>query len=328
MHPDMEAIAGEVAFLRSHFKRSVAWGITTQRRCQLSWRRGFGFSPFFYKPFRLSTYFFQRLFQINHIFGSLGDWFHLNSLCRSPAVMTVAALSMNVDISRLRRIDRFAVEWPGALRDLDALGISSERVELILPPVDPLRFFVSKPPDQPFTVLFASSPDRADWLESRGVTLLLSVARQRPKVRFRLLWRPWGDGLTRIREILSTKEHPNVELKVGKCKDMSTEYRMCHATIAPFSDASRCKPIPNSLLESFACGRPAIMTDLVGLADVQGVRDSNIVCRADVESVCAAIDRVQVDWPQRSSRVRELAEDQFSEQRFIRKYESFYASVL
>jgi glycosyltransferase involved in cell wall biosynthesis len=328
MHPDMEAIAGEVALLRSRFKRSIAWGITNQRTCQLSWRCGFGFSPFFYKPFRVSTFLLQRLFDINHVFGGLGDWFHLSSLTRTPAVMTVAALSNNVDTTLLSRIKRFAVEWPGALRDLDALGISSERIKLILPPVDPVRFSVAKPPDQPFTVLFASSPDRADWFESRGITLLLSVARQRPNVRFRLLWRPWGDGLTLIRELLSANRFPNVEIKVGKCKDMSGEYRNCHATIAPFTDASRCKPVPNSLLEGFACGRPAIMTDLVGLADVKGVSDANVVCRADVESVCSAIDQLQVGWPMRSRRVRELAEDQFSERRFIREYEVFYESVL
>jgi glycosyltransferase involved in cell wall biosynthesis len=328
MHPEMEAIAGEVALLRSHFKRSVAWGITSQRRCQVSWRRGFGLSPFFYKPFRISTFLFQRFFRINHLFGSLGDWFHLNSLSSTPAVMTVAACCENVDVTLLSRIDRFAVEWPGALRYLDGLGISGERVSLILPPVDPVRFSFFKPPDQPFSVLFASSPDRADWFESRGITLLLSAAKMRPKVHFRLLWRPWGDGLPRIRELLSLSTLPNVELIVGKCKDMATEYRLCHASIAPFVDATRCKPVPNSLLESFACGRPAIMTDLVGLADVQGVRDANVICHADVESVCSAIDELQVDWPLRARRVRELAEDQFSQRRFIREYQAFYASVL
>lgn len=328
MHPEMEAIAGEVALLRSHFRRSVSWGITTQRRLQFSWRRGFGFSPVFYKPFRAATYLLQRMFQINHLFGGLGDWFHLQSLNTGSTVMTLATSSEVADCSLLRKVDHFAVEWPGAVDLLNSYGVSNDRITVILPPVDVERFNITEEPDAPFTVLFASSPDRADWFEGRGIYLLLEAARQLPDVKFRLLWRPWGDGVNVIKKMLAGAEYSNVELVIGRFADMSWEYQNVHATIAPFVDPQKCKPIPNTLLESLACGRPVVMTRQVELGKVLGQSESVVVCDPEVQSVVPAIKQLQTDWKQRSTEARSLAERTFDARRFIRQYDELYQSVV
>src|SRR5205807_895877 len=74
---EMEGIASEVALLRQHFPRSVAWGLSHRHRLLLSQRRGYCLHPRLHLVFRAATRVLEPLFQLNHIFGALGDWFYL-----------------------------------------------------------------------------------------------------------------------------------------------------------------------------------------------------------------------------------------------------------
>lgn len=326
-HPEMEAIAGEIAILRQRFRSSVAWGVSPNRTMQLSWRRGFGFHPRLFPVFRGATYFLQRMFAINHVFGSLGDWFHLKAVSGGPTVLTVAADSSHCDARMLAKVDRFVVEWPAAAQQLRRLGIEKERICTILPPVDLRRFQPSSRPSGPFTVLFASSPERADWLEGRGVNLLLEAAALRPQFVFRLLWRPWGDSLPAVRQFIHDRGLKNVDVRVGRVTDMTREYQSAHATVAPFMQADKCKPAPNSILESLACGRPVVVTDTVGIGDLINGGEAGLVCRTSPQALADALDRVAADWLRFSACARSLAERHFAVERFLDEYTRLYAAV-
>ena len=207
----MEGVAGEVAALRSAFPNSLVWGVSARDARWISWKHGICFNPRLYWAFRIMTGLWQRRINVNHLFGSVGDWHHLKSLINRPTIMTVCLRGRAEHSQLLERVDRFAVEWPGAKGDLKALGVGEDRIRLVLPPVDLSRFRAdARPPDQ-FSVLFASSPDRAEWLESRGVDLILDAAQQCPEMRFVLVWRPWGDSLPAIRGLMQfRREEPIV----------------------------------------------------------------------------------------------------------------------
>ncbi|HXG08815.1 MAG TPA: glycosyltransferase [Gemmataceae bacterium] len=326
--PEMEAIAAEVALLRRQFPGSVAWGLTHRHRLLLSWRRGYGLSPRLHLLFRAATRLLEPFFQLNHVFGSPGDWFYLEGSRRRPIVLTVATWTLPVEPALLRRVECFVVEHPGGRDLLKQAGIDPGRVRLIFPPVDLERFTPSPPPAGPFTVLFASSPDKAEWLEGRGVPQLLEAARLRPHMRFRLLWRPWGDSAPRVRQWIAERGLRNVELVTGCFPDMAVHYRQVHVTATPFTDLSRSKPAPNSLIESLACGRPVLVTETVGLAEVVREAAAGEVSEPTGPGLAEALDRLEADWISYSTRARRLAERYFGVGAFLRGYRRLYAEVL
>lgn len=324
----MEAVAAEVALLRRAFPASVAWGLSHRRWLLLSRKRGYCLHPRFHLVFRALTKLFEPVFDLHHIIGSLGDWFYLNRPRRRPTVLTVAAQAPPVEPALLERVDRFIVEYPRARDDLERLGIDRERIELIFPPVDLTKFSVAPEPPKPFTVLFASSPEKESWLQARGVPLLLEAAALRPAMRFRLLWRPWGDSLAQVQRWIAERELRNVELLVGCWDDMAAHYQTAHVCAAPFTDLDRSKPAPNSVVEGLACGRPALVTEPVGLSELIREANAGAVCEATGESVAEQLDRLERDWSTYSAAARQLAERWFGAERFIEQYRRVYDEVL
>jgi glycosyltransferase involved in cell wall biosynthesis len=211
---------------------------------------------------------------------------------------------------------------------LASFGLDRERMRVILPPVDLNRFTPSPVHSSPFTVLFASSPDKASWLEARGVPQILDAAALRPQMIFRLLWRPWGDSEPVVRRWIRERGLSNVHLEVGKSRDMSGHYRSSHVCLAPFTDASRSKPAPNSIVESLACGRPVVVTPTVGLADLILEGKGGLVTQPSGEALAESLDRLQADWTRYSLRARGLAEQLFGVTRFVTAYEQLYRELL
>jgi glycosyltransferase involved in cell wall biosynthesis len=326
--PDIEAVAAEVACLRAAFPKNVAWGVSQRDRLRLSWRNGFCIRPGMQTLFRAATWLAQRAFDINHLYGSLGDWFHLRALRQHPAILTMAVPASPCPPAMLEKIDRFVAEWPSGRDALARVGIEPDKIRLIFPPVDLKRFRPGPPLGPPFRALFATSPDQAAWLESRGVHLILEAARLRPDIRFRLVWRPWGDSLSRLKRWLDDCRLSNVELVVGRIRNMQWHYQQSHVTLAPFTRSDQGKAMPNSLLESLACGRAVIVTDQVGLAPFVEEGGAGIVCSPSGEALAAALDAIQADWPVYSRRARALAEQRFGVETFLRSYARLYEELL
>lgn len=324
----MEAVASEVALLRGHFRASIAWGLSHRHWALASWKRGFCLHPRFHLCFRAATRVFEPVFDVNHVFGSLGDWFYLQAKKKRPTVLTMATMTGKPQRDLLSRISIFVAEHPGGVRHLQEIGIDHDRIRLVHPPVDLHRFCPEPPPDSPFTALFASSPDLESALEARGVPLILEAARMRPQMRFRLLWRPWGNSEPKARRWISEMGLANVELTTRRCADMANEYRRAHVTLLPFTDPQQCKPAPNSLVESLACGRPVITTDVVGLADMIREANAGAVIATSGEELALAMDLLASDWSLRAANARKLAETVFAEKRFIDEYRAIYQQVI
>lgn len=326
--PEMEAVAAEVACLRRAFAGSIAWGVAPRELLSFSWRRGFGIHPRFQLLFRAVTALGQRYFDINHLFGSAGDWFHLRAVQKRPVILTVTSEQTPCTLELLDKVDRFVVEWPAASEHLHEMGISLDRIKLVYPAVDLDRFQVVPPPEGKFTVLFASSPDRAEWLEARGVHLLIDAAELKPKMQFRLIWRPWGDSLPVLQRLLREKNLPNIDLRVGRVAEMSSKYQNAHVTVVPFLNRTACKPAPQSLLESLACGRPVVLTDAVGIGDVVTESGGGLKCRDTAESLAECLERLHCEWNQYSGRARNAAEKWFGSAAFVQSYRGIYEAAL
>lgn len=320
----MEAIASEVATLRKRFPSSIAWGMSHRHWALLSARRGFCVHPRLHLLFRATTRLLENRFDIHHIFGSTGDWFYLTGTRRRYTILTTATWGPPTDRALLGHVDQFVVEYPGGRDELVRLGIEPARIRLILPPVDLERFRPGPRPEGSFTVLFASSPDRADWLEARGVPLILDAAALRPRMCFRMLWRPWGNSLAAVQRMIQERALRNVELIVGRQADMASHYKAAHVTLAPFTEKDRSKPAPNSLIESLACGRPVILTEAVGLVDVMSGTDAAAVSAPHGQALAQELDKLESNWGGCSTAARQLAERFFAVDAFLAAYGRLY----
>jgi glycosyltransferase involved in cell wall biosynthesis len=325
----MEAIAGEVALLRRLYPSSVAWGLDHRRWATVAPRRGhYGLNPKLHLLFRGATRLLEPIFHLNHIFGSLAEWFYLQSVRRRPTILTVALHSDSIAEALLEKVDRFVVEFESASERLLRVGIHPKRIRLIFPPVNLTKFVPKNPPDGPFTVLFASSPELPSWLEARGLPQLLDAAALCPETRFRLLWRPWGLSKDTVRGWVRERGLGNVEILEGRYNDMPSQYQAAHVTVAPFTRLDRSKPMPNSLIESLACGRPVLCTPGVGLARMVRECRAGVVVPAAGAELAEGLDRLRSDWTAYSGSARRLAERWFSEERFARGYQRNYYEVL
>jgi glycosyltransferase involved in cell wall biosynthesis len=324
----MEAVAAEVAVLRRHFRSSFTWGLSDRHWLLLSWKRGWCVHPRLHLVFRALTAMLEPAFDLNHVVGSLGDWFYLAGSRRRPTLLTMAVHQPPVGRSLLDRVDRFVVETPSGREELQRLGICGQRMHLVFPPVDLERFRPATRTTDRFTALFASSPELEDWLDARGVPQLLDAARLRPDIRFRLLWRPWGNSLPRVRRWIREGQLANVELIVERSRDMARHYQHAHVTVAAFTDARRCKPAPNSVTESLACGRPVLLTPSVGLASVVEQGGAGITCRGSGEALADGLDRLKADWNGFAHNARALAERCFGVPRFVAAYQRVYDQLL
>lgn len=324
----MEAVSAQVAALRRGFPRSVAWGLHPSLGMQLSWQNGIVVNPRYWFPFRGATSVLQWAFQINHIFGGIGDWYYLRASIKQPIVLTAAVRAIPCDLGLLRKVAQFVVEWPHDKDYLAELGVNHERIRVIPPPVDLARFQAAPKASEPFTAVFASSPERADELADRGLDLLLDTAALRPEYRFLLVWRPWGTSEARVREWIAGRRLTNVSLLVGRQACMEDIFCRAHVAMAPFRNPLTTKSVPNSLLESLACGRPIITSHTVSLGrDVEAAGGGKSV-EPDAGAMVAALDELRSRWEVASACARRFAEENFSQSRYLDAHRAMYEQLL
>jgi glycosyltransferase involved in cell wall biosynthesis len=109
---------------------------------------------------------------------------------------------------------------------------------------------------------------------------------------------------------------------------MAGHYRGVHVTVAPFTDPERCKPVPNSLIESLACGRPVLLTERTGLVAVVREAGAGRVCPPTGEGLAEHLDRLRADWGRYARNARRLAEGRFGVEKFVAGYRRLYAEIL
>jgi glycosyltransferase involved in cell wall biosynthesis len=109
---------------------------------------------------------------------------------------------------------------------------------------------------------------------------------------------------------------------------MAAAYGSRHVTVAPFVTMAQSKPVPNSLLESLACGRPVIATREVGVAELIENENVGVSCEPTVGSLASALDEVRDRWSALAERTRPVAERWFALDRFVADYRQLYERIM
>ena len=178
-----------------------------------------------------------------------------------------------------------------------------------------------------FRVLFATSPDRAGGLETRGVNLMMEAAGRLPDVDFLVPWRPWAEG-RQLADECRRRAPSNVHISVELVPDMTRLFHAVDATIAPFLQRASMKLCPTSLVESLACGRPVLVSTHVGISDLVRDEHCGTVFEPTIESLCDAIARIHGRYAALASSALRVAERYFDQAQCFARHEQLYEEVL
>jgi glycosyltransferase involved in cell wall biosynthesis len=328
-NPRFEAISKEVAFLRQALTRrspvvSFSAGQASGVRpadgvILLSARR--------WLTFRILAAAMEPFGALSHAFGAIDAWHLLRGLGRRPLLFTVVLPAAPLPPSLYTKVSVFAVESEALIPPLVAAGVPRQRIRVVYPGVDLREFAPAPPPGAPrFRLLFASSPANSREFEARGVPLLVDVARGNPDVEVVLLWRPWG-SLDSARAALRALRLPaNVTVDERAPDRMSEVYASVDAVVC-FYAAGFGKSCPNSVIESLACGRPVLLADSCGLADLVMQEGGGVVASRDAVALSDGLRRLRDGHARLRDNARETAERVFSLERFRADYAGLYSRL-
>jgi glycosyltransferase involved in cell wall biosynthesis len=266
----------------------------------------------------------EPLGRVTHVVGELGPWHLLRAVGRRPILCTVAIESPALDARMYDKVSLFIAETDTLAAALTRAGIAPERVRVVYPGVDLRRFQPSPlPPARPFRMLFASTPADPAEIPTRGIPLLVEAARRCPDVHVTLLWRQWGDLQAGMRALASLHLPPNVEVAHRDVHDMSSVYQAAHATVCLYARGFG-KSCPQSVIESLACGRPALVADGSGLATVIDQSGAGVVVEASVEGVMRGMRQLGDSISRYGEAARAAALTHFNVDVFCARYRDLY----
>lgn len=209
------------------------------------------------------------------------------------------------------------------------LGVSQERIGVVYPWVDLDKFKdVEPPPLSDFRLVFASAPNDEipgeDIFGGKGVRLLLESFRQFSEscnAHLYILWR--GCYTSELENEIKTRGIAEKVTVINEVADMPQIYARSHVTVTPFLNTRRSPEIPLSAVESLACGRPVVTTDVLEIAEIVKEHGCGAVARPDRDSLVAALRECHKDYGAYQVRCRQVAESLFDSNLALKSIESF-----
>jgi len=154
------------------------------------------------------------------------------------------------------------------------MGVESDKIILMYPLIDLSKFRYSEPPPlDEFRILFASSPNLEvpgeDNFKDKGLPLLLEAFKEFARdnsAKLYVVWRgKYNEQL--YKKISELNLEKDVKVITG-IVNMPEMYANVHVTVIPFLNLWRSPEIPLSAVESLACGRPVVATNVGGIGEI------------------------------------------------------------
>jgi glycosyltransferase involved in cell wall biosynthesis len=323
LDPQMVAVSKEVYQLWQHFPGSWVFGVSSHYTLRVSRRwRTFGIHHRGFNFFRPFIPLLESRFDVSHIYTSLADWHFLQVLGNRPIVLTATESAARPNPRIVDRVAHVVAESEQLQADARAAGMPADRVSVIYPGVDLVNFHSTPPPALPWKCLFASSPEGEREIPTKGVDLLLELARAMPELRITVLWRPFGRQSDKALNTVRAERLSNLEIVAGRVQNIQDVYRSHHFTIAPFRTTG--KPCPNSILESLACGRPVLVSSFVHIGELLERERAGISFATNIDDLQAAVHRLLAGYDTFQAAARACAESHFDLDTMIRAYGRLY----
>lgn len=328
--PQWEAVSKEIDSLVHGLDGAVDASVVSLnvRDRRLHWRGRRKRIPL---PHGLSLYLLLRRHAagagINHLFASASERWLSPMLASHRGVVTVAKgsaslgrIERNADTLRAFRAVVVQSEWDHDL--MRQVGVPEQALRLIRPgiPLAPYR-----EPQEPFTIVFASSPFAADDFLTRGVQLLLRTAPRLPDVRFVLVWR--GRHLDKLRRLIRESGAAGVEVRNGVIPDMGAVYDEAHAAVLPALEHRSFVPAPRSGLEAMARGKPLLVSRYVSIAESLERSGAGVVFDPTIGGLEAAVRRLRAEYHSCRQAAQRYIETHFSPAVHLELHRRLYGSL-
>ena len=172
------------------------------------------------------------------------------------------------------KLKKIIVQSKKTRNQLMDMSIEPDKIILMYPLIDLSKFRYSEPPPlDEFRILFASSPNLEvpgeDNFRDKGLPLLLEAFKEFARdnsTKLYIVWRgKYNEKLFQKINKLDVKKRVNV---INNVINMPEMYAKVHIIVIPFINLRRSPEIPMSALESLACGRPVVATDVGEIAEI------------------------------------------------------------
>jgi glycosyltransferase involved in cell wall biosynthesis len=327
--PDKEAISKEVQALRiGHRATSPVVSIAPGQRFSIDVAdRVLRLPTRLWPVLRAAALAIEPTGDVSHVFGGFSSWHLLRALGRRAVILTAVTAGDGSTAVLPRAPQIVAVESEELVDEWIAAGVSRDRIRVVYPGVD-LRRYVPIPQSHAgrFQLLFASSPSTAAEFEPRGIPLLVELARVRPDIDIVVPWRRWGFSTESQAALAALHPPGNLIVHSEDVHDMRRYYGQAHATVALF-DRTGGKACPNSVLEGFACARPALVSSDVVISPLLERSGAAVVVDRRIEALSKGVDQLMARADSMSAGAAELAQRMFNLERFQRDYAAMYETV-
>ncbi len=150
---------------------------------------------------------------------------------------------------------------------------------------------LASPSARRFTFLFASAPFESKYFANKGVCILLEAFRDL-SVRYGnidlvLIMRGSQDNAGAL---LSGYAADHIKIVNRFITDMTEYYRDSHATIFVPTDLEMSRHYPLAVMESIACGRPVVVSNILEIASIVERENCGKVCEPTATSVAHAME--------------------------------------
>jgi len=199
------------------------------------------------------------------------------------------------------------------------MGVEPDKIILMYPLLDLSKFKYSEPPSlSEFRILFASSPNLEvpgeDNFRDKGVPLLLTAFKEflesEKNAKLYIVWRgKYNERLVEEINKLNLERYVNV---INGVVDMPQMYANVHIAVTPFLNLWRSPEIPMSALESLACGRPVVTTDVGEIADIVRKYKCGCVSKTIKDDFLSALKECKRNYQLYQKNCRKFAGDLFS----------------
>jgi glycosyltransferase involved in cell wall biosynthesis len=246
---------------------------------------------------------------------------YLNPRKCIPIVTSIPFINESVE----NRIKKIAPELRGTIaqskrtkNQLISMGINPSKITLIYPLIDLSKFRYSEPPpSNKLKILFASSPNlevpSEDNFRDKGVPLLLEAFKEFIKEEDAMLYMVWrgkyNGELYQMINMLDLKENVKV---INNVVDMQEMYAKVHITVIPFLNLWRSPEIPLSAVESLACGRPVVTTDVGEIAELIQRYKCGCVAKPLKDDFLMALKGCKKNYLKHQKNCRKISEELFS----------------